>query len=96
MEHVLTARRRQQERFNEAGILTNSRMTSRHLRKFCELDESCQAMLKQAYNELGLSARAHDKVIKVSRTIADIEGTENIQPQHIAEAISYRKLDRQL
>jgi magnesium chelatase family protein len=87
---------KQQARLGEVNILTNSRMSSKQVRQFCPLDDACEQLLKQAYQELGLSARAHDKVIKVSRTIADIEDFEEIEPEHIAEAISYRGLDRQL
>lgn len=93
---VVKARTKQQSRFGEVKILTNSRMSSKQVRQFCPLDDACEQLLKQAYQELGLSARAHDKVIKVSRTIADIEDCEQIEPEHIAEAISYRRLDRQL
>ena len=91
---VRLARQTQTKRFAGAKTLTNSRMNSRELREHCELNEMGRQMLKQAFNELGLSARAHDKVIKISRTIADMEGEKNIEPHHVAEAIQYRKLDR--
>jgi len=76
------------------GTTTNATMSPRQVRTFCKLDAAGETLLKQAMTELGLSARAHDKVLRVARTIADMEGLENIQPHHLAEAIQYRKLDR--
>ena len=93
---VNCARAVQAKRFENTKTLTNSRMTSRELKHFCDLSDQCNHILKQAFDELGLSARAHDKVIKISRTIADMEGEETIQPHHVAEAIGYRKLDRRI
>ena len=69
-------------------------MTPRQLRKLCQLKAEAMSILKAAMEELGLSARAHDKVLRVSRTIADLEGCDEIKPQHIAEAVGYRSLDR--
>ena len=86
----------QTKRFSNNKIMTNARMGHKQVRKFCELDSASEMMLKQAMTEFGLSARAHDKICKVARTIADLAGAEQIQPEHIAEAISYRKLDRKL
>ena len=71
-------------------------MTSRLLKKFCKIDEAGLSMLKNAINKLGLSARAYDRIIKVSRTISDLEKSEEIKPYHIAEAIQYRSLDRDI
>jgi len=93
---VVRARETQAKRFGDGKILTNARMSHKQVRKFCELDSASEMMLKQAMTEFGLSARAHDKICKVARTIADLAGSENIIPEHIAEAISYRKLDRKL
>jgi magnesium chelatase family protein len=93
---VIKARDAQVKRFGNGKILTNTRMSHKEVRKFCELDSASEMMLKQAMTEFGLSARAHDKICKVARTIADLTGVENIRPEHIAEAISYRKLDRKL
>ena len=76
--------------------MNNARMTHKQVEKFCRLDSASEMMLKQAMVEFGLSARAHDKICKVARTIADLAGAQNIQPEYIAEAISYRKLDRKL
>ncbi len=69
-------------------------MAPRQVRKFCTLKPEAQSILKAPMEELGLSARAHDKVLRVARTIADLEGSEEIKPQHIAEAVGYRSLDR--
>jgi predicted ATPase with chaperone activity len=86
-----------QGRWNgDANTVTNASMSSRQVRKFCKLDAAGETILRQAMTELGLSARAHDKVLRIARTIADMEGTQNIQPQHLAEAIQYRRLDRKL
>jgi len=93
---VATSRTIQTRRFGDGKVMTNARMSHKQVRKFCELDSSCEMMLKQAMTEFGLSARAHDKICKVARTIADLADCETIQPVHIAEAISYRKLDRKL
>ncbi len=93
---VLKARAVQTNRFGDGKIMTNARMTHKQVEKFCRLDTNCEMLLKQAMAEFGLSARAHDKICKVARTIADLATSENIQPEHIAEAISYRKLDRKL
>jgi magnesium chelatase family protein len=94
-EQVLKARALQCQRFADDHRV-NSRMTSRQLRKHCTLDEAGQNILKQAMDELGLSARAHDRILRVARTIADLEGVEEIQPAHVLEAINYRTLDRKL
>ena len=75
---------------------TNATMTTRQVRRFCKLDGAGEVLLKQAMTELGLSARAHDKVLRISRTIADLEGADDIQAHHLAEAIQYRRLDRKL
>jgi magnesium chelatase family protein len=95
-EDVVRARDVQAKRFSNDKTMTNARMSHKQVRNWCELDSASEMMLKQAMTEFGLSARAHDKICKVARTIADLAGCENIQPEHIAEAISYRKLDRRL
>jgi len=90
---VLRARAAQGKRFGRE-TMTNARMDSKQLKNFCELTDSCLLLMKQAMDELGLSARAYDKVRRVARTIADIDGSEHIQEQHLAEAVQYRLLDR--
>jgi magnesium chelatase family protein len=91
---VLAARERQAKRFGQKLPLVNGRMTPRQLRKICQLRPEAMSILKAAMEELGLSARAHDKVLRVARTIADLEAVDEIKPQHIAEAVGYRSLDR--
>ncbi len=93
---VTAARQIQAQRFGDGGSTTNAHMTHRQLERFCQLDPDGEMTLKGAMVELGLSARAHDKICKVARTIADLEGAERISAAHIAEAISYRRLDRKL
>ena len=84
----------QAERFKNEGIRTNSEMTSAHLEKYCALDKDGERLLEKAFERLNLSARGTTRILKVARTIADIEGVENIQAKHVAEAIQYRGLDR--
>ena len=93
---VAKARETQAVRFGDGKVMTNARMSHKQVEKFCKLDSPGEMILKQAMTEFGLSARAHDKVCKVARTIADLAGCETIAAEHIAEAISYRKLDRKL
>src|SRR5438309_8408371 len=90
------ARAAQRERFGAASHRLNSRMTSRQLRKYCVLDEECRRLLKSAMDEFGLSARAHDRILRVSRTIADLERSADMHASHVIEAINYRSLDRKL
>ena len=94
-QQVLDARQRQAERFANSPSRTNAQMSSRELRNHCTLDTPCQKLLEQSVDRLGLSARAHDKVLRVARTIADVDGAEAIDVEHISEAINYRMLDRQ-
>ena len=92
---VLDARQRQQERFQQESTLTcNAHMQSRHLRTWCQLDSNSRQLLEGAIRKLSLSARGTDRLLKISRTIADLAGTDCIEPGHIAEAIQYRSLDR--
>jgi len=92
---VIAARKRQEERYKDfKGIYCNAQMTERLIHKFAEPDEQSLNMLRLAMEKLHLSARAYNRILKVARTIADLEGTENILSQHIAEAIGYRNLDR--
>ena len=93
-ERVIRARERQTERFRGTGIYTNTMMSSAMLRQFCPLSQSARRLLDGAMERLQLSARAYDRIIKVARTIADLEGAEDISPLHISEAITYRSLDR--
>jgi len=94
-ERVIKAREIQQKRFAEyEGIYSNSQMTSKMMQKFCTVDEAGSALLKTAIERMGLSARAYDRILKVSRTIADLDAAENILPFHLAEAIQYRSLDK--
>ncbi len=93
---VIAARAIQSRRFGDGGSTTNAHMTHRQLERFCRLDAAGEMTLKAAMVELGLSDRAHDKICKVARTIADLAGLEDIGAEHIAEAISYRRLDRKL
>ena len=94
-EKVEHARQLQTQRFATSPTRVNAQMTSRELRQLCQLDDMCRRMLEQSVDQLGLSARAHDKVIRVARTIADVDGAETIGVEHISEAINYRMLDRQ-
>lgn len=95
LERVVRARRRQEERFRDIdGIHCNAQMTSRLMHRFAEPDRAGLNMLHEAMNRLDLSARAYDRILRVARTIADLEGADNIQSRHIAEAIGYRALDR--
>ncbi|MGB2752857.1 MAG: YifB family Mg chelatase-like AAA ATPase [Pyrinomonadaceae bacterium] len=92
-ERVMNARERQVARFAGEGF-SNSAMSARQIRDFCALDDQSEQLLEKAMLRQGLSARAHDRILKVSRTIADLDGSDNIQPNHISEAINYRSLDR--
>ena len=96
-KRVISARQVQLERFKDyKNVFNNGDMGSKEVRTFCKLDEQGEELLKMAMTKLGLSARAYDRILKVSRTIADLENAENILPQHISEAIQYRSLDREL
>ncbi|MCX5654569.1 MAG: magnesium chelatase, partial [Planctomycetota bacterium] len=88
-------RQRQAARFS-TGRSTNGRMSHRQVKKFCALDDGGEMLLKQAMQEMGLSARAHDKILRVARTIADLDNSENIAVNHLSEAVQYRRLDRNL
>ncbi|HEX9161682.1 MAG TPA: YifB family Mg chelatase-like AAA ATPase [Thermoanaerobaculia bacterium] len=94
-ERVEAARQIQRERFRRTHIRSNAEMSTRHMRKWCELDTSSRHLLTSAIERLGLSARAHDRILKVSRTIADLAGSDRIEPANVAEAVQYRALDRQ-
>ena len=93
-ERVNRAREIQNRRFEGTDISCNAKMTPRATREFCHLSEEADALLKNSFEALGLSARAYDKILRISRTIADLEGCENIELSHVAEAIQYRSLDR--
>jgi magnesium chelatase family protein len=93
---VARARERQQARFAETAIFCNAHMQSRHLRELCPLSDDVKALLKAAVESLSLSARAYDRIIKLARTIADLEAADEIAAPHVAEAIQYRTLDRKL
>ncbi len=94
-ERVIATRLLQEKRFeNESGIHCNAQMSSKLLRKYCSIDEAGSLLLKRAMDQLGLSARAYDRILKVARTIADIDRSEKIEAAHLAEAIQYRSLDR--
>lgn len=95
-EQVSKARSVQRRRFGADTATLNSRMSTRQLRRHCGLDEEGKQLLKTAMDELGLSARAHDRILRVARTVADLEGGECIKAAHVVEAISYRSLDRKL
>lgn len=94
-ERVTKARMVQQERYaGSDGIHSNAQMSSKQIHKYCSLDEAGQQLIKTAMEKVGLSARAYDRILKVSRTIADLESSEKIETHHLAEAIQYRSLDR--
>ena len=93
-ERVRRARHLQQERFRRSKAFCNAHMSTRQIRKHCQVEGEAKSLLEMAMEPMGLSARAYDRILKVGRTIADIAGAEHIQPEHIAEAIQYRSLDR--
>src|SRR5207244_2523416 len=94
---IENARNIQHGRFRGKGKTScNARMTTKHIKTVCQLDEAGQELIKMAMTELNFSARAYDRILKVARTIADLDAQENIQSQHISEAIQYRTLDRNL
>ena len=93
-ERVNKARRIQFLRYKDANIFSNSELTPKMIEKYCVLNQECKQILELAFNKLGLSARAYSRILKVARTIADLEEKQNIEKQHLLEAIQYRSLDR--
>jgi magnesium chelatase family protein len=96
LARVVRARDVQLQRFSggRPKIYCNAQMSSQQIRKFCELSADCERLLERAMAQQGLSARAHDRILKVARTVADLDGLPQLEPKHIAEAIQYRTLDR--
>lgn len=93
-KRVNEARKIQLERYKNDGIFCNSELTPKLMEKYCKLDEESNKILKMAFEKLGLSARAYGRILKVARTIADLDKSQNIKKSHIAEAIQYRDLDK--
>jgi len=94
-QRVKDARTIQQKRFKDSqGVFANSQMTPRQIRTFCDVDTEGHRILEMVINKLGMSARAHDRILKVARTIADLDNEKNVRSNHIAEAVQYRSLDR--
>jgi magnesium chelatase family protein len=93
-KRVNSAKKIQLERYKNLEIFSNAELTHSQIEQFCKLDDKGKEILKKSFINLELSARAYDKILKISRTIADLDGKENIMPHHIAEAIQYRSLDR--
>ena len=91
---VCAARERQTERFSGTGIVSNSAMSHRQTTEYCMLSEEGEAFMRETFTAMRLSARSHDRLLKVARTIADLAGEECIAPEHLAEAVQYRALDR--
>ena len=91
---VAAARDRQFERFKRTKIYCNAQMINRHIKKYCRIDSASCDLLESAVDKLGLSARAYNRILKIARTIADLDDANDIAVEHIAEAIQYRSLDR--
>ena len=86
----------QKRRFADRSMQFNARMSDKEIKLYCTVDDESQKLIEMAIEKLGLSARAYTKVLKIARTIADIEGDDNIRSSHVAEAIQYRSLDRKM
>ena len=93
-QRVAAARKIQSHRFSRSKIYCNAQMSSRQIKTHCKIDDASRSLLESAIDKLGLSARAFNRILKIARTIADLEGLQNIQVDHISEAIQYRNLDR--
>jgi len=94
-ERVVKAREIQRQRYKRTKIMANSGLRARHFEKYCPMTKEARQLLHRAFGQLNFSMRAHDRIIKVARTIADLAGVDIIEAPHIAEAIQYRSLDRQ-
>ena len=92
-KRVDAARTVQQERFRGKGSMCNARMGPEEMRRYCALDDGCAALMKQAFDTMGLTARSYDRILKVARTVADLDGSADIQMRHLAEAIQYRAVN---
>lgn len=93
-ERVIAARNIQLKRYKELNIYSNSELSDKYIEKYCNIDEKSNEILQKAFNKFKFSGRAYTRILKVARTIADLEGEPNIKSKHIAEAIQYRGLDR--